>query len=409
MCKSKAENGGVTKRCFAHHHLTKASLLYIEAVTGVDKQQIYAIMKELRKEGRMLDAPTKEELDAYFNLEEFKTKYNNSLTEKEKVTILKNLLDAKAEQEEQPVTGGTFHALKNSLARTVERFKRPFAALAITGTLLASLSGCVGVGVTPTPDNTSSPVASECVVENPTALGDAIPNKIIKDEYGSYCSLTVNPADSAKYVKLDSDIVDQSVRDTGITQAQLDQYQGLAYKQVVEQTLDSTRLDNYKVDEATWIKNSNMVSPTQVQDFLTNVKNGKSNGLIITNLFTAPLNRSDTAPAPRSGAFKISTAKINVVDYQSEKYIVVTTNYSTVYTLKDTDAIALIQKFQPNKTVEQIKSENKSIGDIDPNTTMIINGHQQLTYKVGDTSGLLYGSGIGYSLYSPTGDVITGN
>ena len=69
MCQARAEGG---KRCFAHSSGTKQVINYVFLKTGIDKKQIYDIMKELRKEGRMLDAPTPEEIEKYFDLEEFK-------------------------------------------------------------------------------------------------------------------------------------------------------------------------------------------------------------------------------------------------------------------------------------------------------------------------------------------------
>lgn len=398
MCQSKASGG---KRCFAHHPGTKASIAYVHLKTGIDKEQIYAIMKELRKEGKNLEAPTPEELEKYFSLEEFKTKYDASLSDQEKVAILKQLLSARAEAEREGVSGGIFHSWKNSLKRAVEKFKKPFIAASITGALLFTTSCSAGVNPNPTPEETKSPIAAECVVENPEEMGDAVTKELVTDEFGEYCSITVSPDLKDKYLKIEDQ---PGLAEAGYTQADLDAAQDSAYKFFVEQSLDSTLLDTGGQEEFNaWVKNDSGISSEWQQAYIDNYASaGNSGGSIVTNVFSAPLPRDG---APRGTAISIDPINAVVTTHEGQNYLSIRATVGATYRAQDTDIIATIQKHNPDLTADQIKEKYPDLADENPLSYYTIVSTSGIVYKpengkVGDS----YGTSSSYSLFAGQGE-----
>lgn len=404
MCQSKAATGGIGKRCFVHHPGTQASINYVYAKTGIDKKQIYDIMKELRKEGRMLDAPTPEEVEKYFALEEFKTKFDNTLTEKERVTILKQLLAARSEAKTNPVSGGVLHSWKNAMQRTVQRFKRPLIALSLTGTLLFSASACtVGPSdnATATPEETKAPISSStCVIDNPADLGNIKLGDETSDEYGKYCTVDIADNANTNFITIDAASNPSAIRDAGFSEEDAVKAQQSAYKIAVEQGMDSTRLDNYNTSMSQYFETeaSKYVADDAKHFYTDGLAADPNNnlGLTITDSFASPLVRDG---GPRVNAVQIKTADLDVVNYEGENYLRVSMNYSGVYRASDDNIIQTIQKFSPDKSVESIKAENPDLGDEDPNSTFVFNANQKLTFGKDDLTKIV-GSSIEYSLFT---------
>lgn len=365
MCQSKSATGGVGKRCFVHSAGTKASLNYIHAKTGIDKQQIYAIMKELRKEGKGLDAPTPEELEKYFGLEEFKTRWDNTLSEKEKVTILKQILAARLEAERDGVTGGVFHAWKNALQRTVQRIKKPMLALGLAGTLM--LTACTGGGgVQPTPngtDSTNPPTTVACSTENPGPYGDVIPKEEVTDEYGEYCQTTIDPSSDA--LVYDSSKVDlESLQQYGFTEDDAKAAQKTAVTFAAEQALDSTRLDNYSTTPTDWIdaNSSSLFNPSV---YLETVKTGKlsDTGLIVTDYLPTPTVRDS---GPRSSQTNLQVNKIYAFESQGKKAIAVEVGANAMYDVTNEQVVNLYLANYPEETADTLKTSHPDFFGSDP-------------------------------------------
>lgn len=401
MCKSKAENGGITKRCFAHKKNTAHSIAYIHAKTGIDKAEIYAIMKELNKEGKRLDPPTKEELEKYFNMEEFKTKYDDTLNEKDKLVILKKLLEARAEADREGVTGGAWHAMKNAFARVADKIKRPFVAIAMAGTLLVTASCSAGVNPGPTqPEETKSPTAAECVIENPDELGDVVANEIVTDDNGTYCSVTVSPDAKEGYMALADSPNAKILQDAGFTEEDAIKAQDSAYKIVVEQTIDGTRLDTYKDSITEWYNKTgkNFVADEAQHFYEGALKEDGSNnlGLIVTDSFVAPLARDN---GTRVSGVDLKTTGLDLIEFEGTNYIRVNVGYSALYRSSDANIISTIQKNFPDKTVEAIKAENPDLADENPESNYILASDQKLTFGKTDLSKVV-GSDMTYSLFT---------
>lgn len=401
MCKSKAENGGITKRCFAHKKSTKATISYLHAKTGIDKAEIYAIMKELNKEGKRLDPPTKEELEKYFDMEEFKTKYDDTLNEKDKLVILKQLLEARAEADREGVTGGAWHAMKNAFARVADKIKRPFVAIAMAGTLLVTASCSAGVTPGPTqPEETKAPTAAECVVENPDELGDVVAAEIVKDKNGEYCHVTVSPDAKDGYMTLADSENAEILQKAGFTEEDAVKAQDTAYKIIVEETLDGSRLDTYDQSVTEWYNTTgkNLVSEEAQHFYEGALKDDGSNnlGLIVTDSFVAPLVRDG---GTRVSAVDLKTTGIDLIEFEGTNYIRVNVGYSAVYRSSDENIISTIQKNFPDKTVETIKAENPDLADDNPESNYILASDQKLTFSKTDLSKVV-GSDMTYSLFT---------
>lgn len=398
MCQAKSAGG---KRCFLHSNGTKAALTYINLKTGIDKAEIYAIMKELRKEGRMLDAPTPEEVEKYFDLEEFKTKFDNTLTEKEKVAILKQLLSARAEAKEQGVSGGVFHSWKNALGRVVDKIRKPFVAIAMASTLLVTASCSAGVTPGPTqPEETKAPTAAECVIENPDELGDVVAADIVKDKNGEYCHVTVAPNAKDGYMTIADSENAEILQKAGFTEEDAVKAQDTAYKIIVEETLDGSRLDTYDKSVSEWYNTTgkNLVADEAQHFYEGALKDDGSNnlGLIVTDSFVAPLVRDG---GTRVSAVDLKTTGIDLIEFEGTNYIRVNVGYSAVYRSSDENIISTIQKNFPDKTVETIKAENPDLADDNPESNYILASDQKLTFSKTDLSKVV-GSDMTYSLFT---------
>ncbi len=393
MCQSKAAGG---KRCFAHHPGTKASISYVHAKTGIDKEQIYAIMKELRKEGRNLEAPTPEELEKFFQKEEFMTRWDNTLSEKEKVAILRQILAARLEADQNGVQGGVFHSWKNALKRTVDKFKRPLIAIGLSSALVFSAAGCAGNQDTaPEPTKSPTEIAAICEVPADTDLGDLKPREVVEDEYGSYCAMTI--ADGAREGYMSYDQVDQSVKDLGFTEQDVIEAQNATYKFVAEQAVDSTRLDNYSTPYGQWIESSNLVDPARVAEYKKIADEGNDPGLIITNSLPAPLTRTGQ---PRGTNFDIKTTRVVAEEYDGVKYIVVSAGYSINYTAKKSEIVNLIKTNHPEMSEETIRNENPMLfeGDGDVSQVTVV-ADQNLAYNQNEYNQLA-GTGLTYTVFA---------
>lgn len=402
MCKSKAENGGVTKRCFAHKKSTKATISYLHAKTGIDKAEIYAIMKELNKEGKRLDPPTKEELEKYFDMEEFKTKYDDTLNEKDKLVILKQLLEARAEADREGVTGGAWHAMKNAFARVADKIKRPFVAIAMASTLLVTASCSAGVTPGPTqPEETKAPTAAECVIENPEELGYAAPGEIVTDEFGSYCHVTVSPDAKEGYMTLDESPNAEAIKAAGFTEEDVVKAQDTAYKLLVETTLDGDRLDNSKESIEEWYNTTgkNLVDQEYQHYYESAIASKPDNnlGLMVTDSFSGGNLVRDEGT--RVSQVKISTTDLQVSETDGQSYLQVITTSTAAYRASNASIIATVQKNLPDMTIDQIKEQNPDLVDAEGESYYVVSAEQTSAFPKGDFNKVA-GTSLMYSLFT---------
>jgi hypothetical protein len=240
MCQPKSQGG---KRCLRHQAGTKATVRYTEAkLKSIEKEDIYATLKELNKEGRNLEAPETEEVLGFLAKEKFKTQLDPELEEKERKLILKNLEKAAEEAAEQETSGGAFHAWKNLFKRSLEKMRKPLTVFAAGALLAGGLAGCTG-GQIPEPSNTNG---------NPTTaysldIGDAVGGPEVTDNWGTYQKLLVDPKGSA--YTFDEKVVDKaSLTANGFTIEDAKKAQIAAVKYLVEDTTDNPAIDVPEAD-----------------------------------------------------------------------------------------------------------------------------------------------------------------
>lgn len=233
MCQTKAQGG---RRCLRHSPATTAKVHYTEQkLVSITKEEIYDVAKELNKEGRKLPAPSKDEVVKFLEKERFVAELDPDLDEKERKLIVKNLEKAKAEAEEQEVSGGAFHAWKNLFKRSLERIRRPLAVAAVGTFLAGSLVACSG-GDAPKIDDAPKP--SETSIS--LTIGEsAIAGETVTDDLGSYQKLDATPDTTFDESKIDK----VSMEANGLTVEDAKKAHEIAVSYIVEDIADNPGID----------------------------------------------------------------------------------------------------------------------------------------------------------------------
>lgn len=190
----------------------------------------------------------------------------------------------------------------------MSKVKNIIAGVLLSGVLLGSLTACTS-GEASASKNAGNKFSSACDVKlsgkEITKLGDAVPSKTIKDEYGEYCKLSLNT--KTENVKFDVSKMDAaSFGLYGFTEDDAEQAQESALRWIVEQHLDSTRLDNYNVSSMEWFDDFSGLFFDGVSDVVKE-KGLVDTGIIVTDVFPSSLNRDGK---PRANSITVTVAKI---------------------------------------------------------------------------------------------------
>ena len=395
MCQLKAPDGTI-KRCLRHAAGSKATVDYTSVKTRLDKENIYAILKQLNKEGRKLDAPELAEINEFLDKEEFKVKLDPELSERDRRMILKNLAKARDQAEEQGVTGGAFHAWKNVFKETVAKIKKPLIAMGLAGVLVASLAGCGG-SLNNDNNNTASPVpvdAVACSTENPGDYGDIVGLEDVTDAEGTYCHTTIDPKSEA--LIYDSAKVDMaSLEKYGFTEEDAKKAQEETVTFVAEEALDSAALDS--TDPAaisTWVQKNG-------GRFSGDWDVAGTEGVVYSG--SLPILVRDGGP--RSAETNISLSRIYAVENSSVKgegTLVVETKNISKYRLSDESAIVAYTNEGYTGTREALISENPDLADGVENLLIVQSTYKNGYNKEGKVNGVSY-------LYSATPITVNNN
>ena len=387
MCKpSIMPDGSAGKRCLRHASGSKQQIQFTWAKTGVDKENIYAILKQLNKEGRKLDAPELAEVKEFLNKEEFKVKLDPYLSDRDRKMILKNLDKAREEAEAQGVTGGAFHAWKNVFKETVAKMKKPLVAMGLAGVLLAGLSGCSGSLDTPDKTNVPEPTGTvACSTENPGEYGDVVALEEVTDEYGTYCRTTIDPASTA--LIFDADKADSSLATYGFTNEDASAAQKTAVTLFSEQVLDSTRLDNYSTSAKEWLaENDSFILPKWRESFVNAVDtapNGtglSTTGMLVTDIMPTPLARNG---GPRAQGTNISVTKVFATD---NNQLAVQIESSSIYSATDTSIVKSVIKNNASLDEISIKASNPELFDGLDDSVLTLNTNTLIAFEAGNTN-----------------------
>lgn len=200
MCKV---GGGPENRCDTHKDGSKATIKLTTLLSNVPEKAVRTVFKDLKKEGKGLPEPEKDEVVGYNNTGIWLTKHNANIPDRQKQTIMNQFERAK---EEKP-SGPLFHAWKHTMPEVMRRTRKTLMATGIAGALVFT-SACAGnsgdnlnTAPTSSPTTISAP-ASPTPIASPSAekgMINGIPVKegVASDSHGEYVQTTISPDDKA--------------------------------------------------------------------------------------------------------------------------------------------------------------------------------------------------------------------
>jgi hypothetical protein len=413
MCQTRAQGG---RRCLKHAGASVAEVHFSWAKTGVDKNTIYATLKELNKEGRKLEAPELAEVKAFLKKEEFVVKHDPDLSERDRKLILKNLAKANDEAEKQSVSGGAFHAWKNVFSKTVEKMKKPLVAAGLVGVLAFSMAGCSSGSLNNGPDGTNVPSPSSssssapvvCSTEDPGPYGDVVAKEKVTDEFGDYCHTTIDPnSDALKYDPAKVDLA--SLEANGFTEEDAKEAQVTAVTVYSEKILDNSRLDNYSQGAKEWLaENESFIVPKWRQAFSDNVDAGENgtglsrSGIIVTDILPSPLTRDG---GPRALTTNIAVNKIYAVE---GKVLVVDMASTSVYKADDAPIVEAVVKNNDSITEDSLKVSNPELFDGTNDSILTLDAKTLLAFDAGNNK-QISGSSSVLKLITNSGYAVANN
>lgn len=257
MCQAKSKGG---KRCAAHMAGSTATVSMTTVLTGAVESFVKKVFTGLRKEGKNLQAPSREEVIALADNNAMMSRYDVTIPDNRRASLARRWEEAKQENPDGP----TFHAWRHTLAETSRSWRKSFAAVGIAGSLMMT-SAC-GVGANhpdstpvPSPSVTISQEASPSAVPTvPTQAGPSIPVKeVVNNGKGEYKQTTISPDDPA--MKYDPATADATIK-SQYTPEQIEDAQKFVAKFVAEEGIDSTLNDGTNVD-AWWAANKDKIAP----------------------------------------------------------------------------------------------------------------------------------------------------
>lgn len=238
--------------------LGEAEIAYIGAKTDLTVEQIQETLRELRREGSQLPAPTAAEIKSFIEQERFKVENDPTLSKKEKRNILRSLREAEKELEknQREITGGVFHAWKNGLLAALARVRKPLMVGALAGGLAFGLAACSPAAnndtTAPPAKNPADTVQVEECETDIAVGGDIILGDVKSNSSGEYCSVVINP-DSPALV-YDNTKVDPALYELGYTDEQLESIQKQAVETAVVNMLDNPSVGQDPAELTEWIK-----------------------------------------------------------------------------------------------------------------------------------------------------------
>jgi len=377
MCQPKDKGG---KRCFRHAVLSMFSVRVTKVKTGADEKLVVSTLSELNKEGKNLPMPAPEEVAGWLAKKQFATSYDPDLDTHERKIQL-NQLDRAKREVEQGVTGGQFHAWKNVTKEVRQKMVRRAAILGIAGSIAFGAAGC-GVQANNV-DTTPKPTTSTSAPANPTAEptasvdGDIVvvtkdgKAVVIKDQYGSYEKVGLNP-DDALNKKVDPAIVDSSVKDAGWSDQDVLAGQKFISNFIASESIDSTALDTGEAGYKDWVaKNQAKYIAPEFQSFIQS--DTSNNGALLNTQRGGEIAFQYARDGkPRVSSSNISMSKVVNVDSGSEHNLIFVGKYDAKYRASNKEVMAAYiakgyKKENVLQTLPQLKDEN---GYVTVNGTM---------------------------------------
>lgn len=380
MCQPKDKGG---KRCFRHAVLSMFSVRVTKVKTGADEKLVVSTLSELNKEGKNLPMPAPEEVAGWLAKKQFATSYDPDLDTHERKIQL-NQLDRAKREVEQGVTGGQFHAWKNVTKEVRRKLVQRAAIVGIAGSIAFGAAGCGvqanNVDTTPKPTTSTSapadPSASPSTPADSALGGDIVVMTkdgkavVIKDQYGSYEKVGLNP-DDALNKKVDPSIIDSSVKDAGWSDQDVLAGQKFISNFIASESIDSTALDTGEAGYKDWVsKNQDKYIAPEFQSF---IQNDTAEGALLNSQRGGEIAFQYARDGkPRVTGSNISMSKIVNVDSGSEHNLIFVGKYDAQYRASNKEVLAAYiakgyKKENVLQTLPQLKDEN---GYVTVNGTM---------------------------------------
>lgn len=330
MCQAKSKGG---KRCAAHMAGSTATVSMTTVLTGAVESFVKKVFTGLRKEGKNLQAPSREEVMALADNNAMMSRFDVTIPDNRRASLAKRWEEAKKETPD----GATFHAWRHTLAETSRSWRKSFAAVGIA-TSMMMVSAC-GVGGN-SPDTTPSPTPSVSISQEatpsavPTVPVSSVPVKeVANNGKGEYKQSTIAPTDPA--MTYNPATADETIK-SQYSPEQIQEAQQVVVKFIAEEGIDSTLNDGADVD-GWWAKNKDRIAPEfqttvrsqldQGRDFVARRSWGADN----PQGFTYDYNKDATRVAER----KIDVAQIYSVKDPDNSILV---NTNVAYTVRGKDA-----------------------------------------------------------------------
>lgn len=272
MCQTLAQGG---KRCDTHKDGSKATVTLTSLITAVHEKIVRAVFGDLKKEGKDLENPEREEVVSYAETGKFLTKYNPDIPEGKKRTLMRQFEKSK---EENP-SGALFHAWKHTLPETIRRSRKTFGAIGVAGVIMATSACGPAVDNNNPPPSPSVTISAEAKSTVAGTVVNGIPTKseLANDGKGNYVQTTLSEDDAA------------NTWNPATTTPRASHYwspeemqdgQKFAAKFVAEEVLDSEINNNPGNQEVInrWVsKNGDKIQAVSRQDFIDSLKSPEAN------------------------------------------------------------------------------------------------------------------------------------
>lgn len=263
MCQTLAQGG---KRCDTHKDGSKATVSLTSLITAVHEKIVRAVFGDLKKEGKDLESPEREEVVSYAETGKFLTKYNPDIPERKKKTLMRQFEQSK---DESP-SGALFHAWKHTLPETIRRSRKTFGAIGVAGVIMATSACGPAVDNNNPPPSPSVTISAEAKSTVAGTVVNGIPTKgeLANDGKGNYVQTTISSDDPAN----SWDSMKTTTKAHGLfTYDEFADGQRFAAKFVAEEVLDSEINDNPGNKEVIdrWVsKNGDKIDPAMRQAFV---------------------------------------------------------------------------------------------------------------------------------------------
>jgi hypothetical protein len=272
MCQTLAQGG---KRCDTHKDGSKATVSLTSRIADISEKIVRKVFGDLKKEGKGLEAPEKEEVVSYAETGKFLTKYNPDIPERQKKTLMNQFEKSK---EEDP-SGPLFHAWKHTLPETLRRGRKTFGAIGVAGVIMAT-SACGPAGdmnnPAPSPSVTISAEANSTVAGT-VVNGIQTKKELANDGKVNYVQTSIADSDFASAY---NPLIVTDIALKLHTPEELAEGQKVASRFVTEEVIDSTLNDNPSDQETInkWVeKNRSKFDPEQIDGFIKSLQTPAKN------------------------------------------------------------------------------------------------------------------------------------